>query len=63
MNLPNGENKRDVLEEIDDLCKQLERITAKIKMLQFQQKAEELQEHKKGSVENREREWLLEIQL
>ena len=44
---PNGENKCDILEEIDNLCRQLETITAKIKMLKLQQKDEEKQEHHK----------------
>ena len=38
---PNGENKCDILEEIDNLCRQLETITAKSKVLKLQQKAGE----------------------
>ena len=42
MNSPQkSENKRDKLEEIDNLCRQLETITAKSKVLKLQQKAGE----------------------
>ena len=47
MNYPKGEDKCDVLDEMDDLCQQLERITRRIRVLQLQQKAEELQECEK----------------
>ena len=44
---PNCENKGDISGEIDDLCRWLETITAKIKVLRLQQKVEEQEQEQK----------------
>ena len=56
----NCENKRDILGEIDDLYRQLETITAKIKMLRLQQKAEE-QEQKQEQKRNRRKKKSIDV--
>lgn len=50
MNYPKGHDKCDVIDEMDDLCQQLERITKRIRVLQLQQKAEELQQECKKTI-------------